>query len=117
MLASQNEKLNCWFEIHFDKMLTRRCMDMDFEHTENPDVLNQIRKAKDGMGFYSGGLRGLIECFKQIVASVITLCGVVVIIATASPLLFVLALISVLGSTFVVSKINKLEIVVFIIVE
>lgn len=113
VFASQNEKLNSWFEIHFDKMLTRRCMEMDFEHTENPDVLNQIRKAKDGMGYYSGGLRGLIECFKQIVASAITLCGVVAIIATASPLLFVIALFSVLGSTFVVSKINKLEIIVF----
>lgn len=113
LLGSQNEKLNLWFQYHFEKKLTGRCMEMDFEHTENPDVLNQIRKARDGMGFYSGGLRGLIECFKQIAASCITLCGVVAIIATASSLLFVIALLSVLGSTFVISRINQLEIVVF----
>lgn len=113
VLSTQNLKLDLWFEYHFEKMLTRRCMSMDFEHTENPDVLNQVRKAMDGMGFYSGGLNGLANCFKEIAASVITLCGVVVIIATASPLLFVIALLSVLGGTFVVSQINKLEIIVF----
>lgn len=110
---SQSDKLDFWFQLHFEKLLTRRCMSMDFEHTENPDALNQVRKAKDGMGFYSGGLRGLFNCFKEIVSSVITLCGVVAIIASTSPLLFVIALLSVLGSSFVVSRINKLEILVF----
>lgn len=113
VLSRQANKLDVWFEQYFDKQFTRRCMTMDFEHTENPDVLNQARKAKDGMGFYSGGLYGLSSCVKEIVSSIITLCGVVVIIATASPFLFVIALLSVLGGSFVVSRINKLEIVVF----
>ncbi len=106
-------KLDSWFENYFDLKFTKRCMLMDFEHTENPEVLNQSRKAKDGMGFYSGGLLGLSDCFKEIVASVITLCGVVVIIASASPFLFVIALLAVLGGSFVVSRINRLEITVF----
>lgn len=113
ILSRQNYKLDVWFELNFDKKFTRRCMSMDFEHTENPDVLNQARKAVDGMGFYSGGMYGLSYCVKGIVSSVIQLCGVVVIIAMASPLLFVITLLSVLGSTFVISKMNKLEIVVF----
>lgn len=113
ILGQQSHKLDTWFGYYFDRKLSQKCMTMDFEHTENPDVLNQVRKAKDGMGFYSGGLMGLSYCFKGIVSSAITLCGVVVIIAAASPLLFVIALLSVLASSFVVSRINKLEIVVF----
>lgn len=113
VLGRQNYKLDNWFELYFVKLLTGKCMTMDFEHTENPDVLNQVRKAKDGLGFYSWGLFGLSNCMKGIAASVITLCGVVVIIATASPFLFVIALLSVLGSSFAVSKMNKLEIIMF----
>lgn len=113
IFSRQSYKLDNWFELYFMKLFTGKCMTMDFEHTENPDVLNQARKAKDGMGFYSGGLYGLSFCFKGIVSSAVTLCGVVVIIAAASPFLFVIALLSVLGGSFVVSRINKLEIATF----
>lgn len=55
-------KLDVWFERYFDRLFTGRCMTMDFEHTENPKVLDQARKAREGMGFYSGGLGGLSGC-------------------------------------------------------
>lgn len=113
IFSRQNYKLDVWFEQYFDKQYTGKCMTMDFEYTEDPDVLNQGRKAQDGMGFYSGGMWGLSYCMKGIVSSVITLCGVIVIIASASPFLFVIALLSVLAGSFVVSRINKLEIIVF----
>lgn len=106
-------KLDDWFGRYFDKLFTRRCMTMDFEHTENPEVLNQARKAREGMGFYSGGLGGLSGCFKEILSAFITLCGVVVMIAVTSPFLFVIALLSVLCGSFVVSRINRLEIEFF----
>lgn len=113
MLTRQEYKLDNWFGQYFDGLFTRRCMTMDFEHTEDPEALDQARKARDGMGFYSGGLWGLSTCFKEILSSVILLCGVVAIIASASPFLFVIALLSVAGGSFVVSRINRLEIALF----
>ncbi len=109
----ENYKLDHWFEQYFDKKFVLRSMEMDFEHTENPEVLNQSNKARDGMGWYSGGLLGLSNCFKEIVASFITLLGVMVIIAGASPLLFIIALLSVAGGSYIVSKMNGLEIATF----
>lgn len=106
-------KLEDWFEKYFDRLYTGHCMTMDFEYTENPEVLNQARKAREGMGFYSGGLGGLSGCFKEILSAFITLCGVVVVIAATSPFLFLIALLSVLCGSFVVSRINKLEIEFF----
>lgn len=38
-------------------------MKMDFEHTENPDTLDLMNKAKDGMGWYSGGVVGILNHF------------------------------------------------------
>ena len=109
----QNYKLDIWFESYFERELTRQCITMDFEYTENPKVLDQVAKARDGMGFYSGGLRGMCDCLKKILSSVITLCGVVVIIAKTSPFLFLITLLAVGSGTIVISKMNQLEIAVF----
>lgn len=106
-------KLDDWFYRYFETKICYKSMTMDFEHTENPEVLNQAEKAANGMWFYSGGLRGLSDCFVLLVSAVLTLLGTIAIISTASPLLFVIALFAVVGSSLVVRQINKLDIVTF----
>ena len=42
---------------------------MDFEHTENPDALNQMSKAKEGISWYSGGVVGILDAFYNILTN------------------------------------------------
>ena len=60
-------------------------MKMDFEHIENPDTLDQMNKAKDGMEWYSGGVVGIVNHFFDIIANTLKVAGVITIIARTCP--------------------------------
>lgn len=113
LLETKLHKYHDYFEKYFEMALSGKCMEMDFEHTEDPEVLDLCEKAKNGMGWYSGGLQGLDHCFSLIVSYAITLCGVIIIIAGTSWMLLGIALIAVILGTFIVSRINRLDIAFF----
>lgn len=106
-------KLDGWFERYFRRRLSAKAMAMDFADTEDPKVLELCNKAEEGMGWYSGGLFGLTTCFRTMTSALVTLIGVTLVIAYASPLLFFIALCSVAGGTLVVHKINQVDIEAF----
>ncbi|MCR5558099.1 MAG: ABC transporter ATP-binding protein/permease [Butyrivibrio sp.] len=58
-------------KVYLDRILTYRLsqksMEMDFQYTEDPDVLDQRTKAQDGIEWYSGGVTGIISCFYDVV--------------------------------------------------
>lgn len=110
---SQLQKYDDWFERYFKMEIALRTMNMDFYLTEDPKSLNQLRKALDGMGWYSGGLKGLSTCIQQCLSNIIMLIGVSTIIACSSPVLLVIAFLTVAASSWIVSKINMLEIKMF----
>ena len=41
--------INEWFNLYFQIKVNEHAMKIDFEHTEDPAVLDQLHKAKDGM--------------------------------------------------------------------
>lgn len=69
------------FERYFKVEISNRTMSMDFEHTEDPEALEQASRAETGMDWYSGGIAGLTRSFMDIVSNLITLLGVIVVIA------------------------------------
>ena len=88
-------------------------MDMDFEHTEDPKALEQISKAQTGMDWYSGGIHGLTSCFVEIIANIITLTGVIIVIATSSPVILGVSIIAVLLKSIINSKVNSINVSYF----
>ena len=50
-------------------------MKMDFEHTEDPDTVDQMNKAKEGMSWYSGGVVGILNGFYAFVVTSIASCA------------------------------------------
>ena len=60
-----NSALN-YESVYLDRILTYRLsektMDMDFQYTEDPEVLDQRTKAQDGIEWYSGGVIGILGC-------------------------------------------------------
>lgn len=101
------------FEIYFETKLGYRIMSMDFEHTENPAVLEQLEKAKTGMSWYSGGIEGLTGSLVSILSGFMTLQGVVFLLAIHSPVLLIVGILGVICASFINSKINRINTVYF----
>lgn len=85
-----SSSLNCYSE-YFNRILNfkicEKTMDMDFQYTEDPEVLNKQNRAKEGISWYSGGVIGILGRFYEIFTFFILMCTVVTIIAIYCPLL------------------------------
>lgn len=102
-----------WFNEYFEVSLSEKVMKMDFEHTEDPDTLDQMNKAKEGMSWYSGGVVGILNGFFNIVSNGVNVLGVIAIIAVTCPLLLPIQIISLVLITIFTNKSNKLDIEYF----
>lgn len=98
-----------WFDEYYNRVIAEHSMNMDFEHTENPDALDQLNKAKDGMSWYSGGVIGVLNAFVSILSNGLVMAGVIAIIVMGCPWLLPVQLAALLVITLLTSKINKLE--------
>lgn len=74
-------------DLYFQEKLAEKSMEMDFQYTETPDVLDKQEKAKTGISWYSGGAVSIIDCFFQTLYSIALMITSVVIIAIYCPLL------------------------------
>lgn len=109
VLGVTMEKYDQKFQNHFSEELSRRVMDLDFQLTEDKKALDQIEAARTGMSWYSGGVHGISQSFFGIVTDLITILGVVVLIALHAPLLFVLLAVLMLVTAVINSRNNKIE--------
>ena len=110
MLSITMEKYDERMQNFFSEEMSRRVMEMDFQHTEDKNALDQIEKARTGMGWYSGGVHGICTQFFDIISNAITVAGVVVLLAIYAPILFALILALLVVNTIVTAKNNKIEI-------
>lgn len=101
--------LNEWFNGYFEVMLASQAMSMDFEHTENPDALDQLNKAKEGISWYSGGVVGILDSLYQMILNAAVLMSVSVIIFIKCPLLIPLQLAALIVMSFYNAKNNKIQ--------
>lgn len=87
----------------FDEILIKKIMEIDFEHTEDPEVLNQIEKAKNGLSWYSGGPVEFIRIVRDIITGILQFAGSVVIFILGYPVLLIVIIIAL----FFISILNK----------
>lgn len=99
-----------WFEEYFNEQIVKKTMSLDFEHTENPDSLDKLNKARDGIGFFSGNVHGILEQFFKIISNFIVILGVITIILFKTPLCLPVQIICIILSLILNKKINKIEI-------
>lgn len=98
------------FDLYFNLKLSEKAMSLDFEQTEDPEVLNKQQRAREGISWYSGGVTGILGNFFDFVSHIVVLCGVIVIVLTTCPLLFPVQLISLFLISYFNAKRNELEI-------
>jgi len=109
IVRSNLTKYDDWFDRYFYDRLSLKSMTMDYPLTENPETLNQRRKANEGMAWYSGGMKGLSESIQLLVSYALILAGVISIVVVMSPVLLIVALFAVIGGTLTVWQTNKLQ--------
>ena len=98
-----------WFVEYIDLKLAERGMEMDFQYTEDPDALDKLNKAQEGMSWYSGGIMGVTDAVYNIVINIgkgITSAGIIIF---SCPLLLLVQLISLALITFFQAKNMKIE--------
>lgn len=96
-----------------DERISAKTMNMSYEYTEKSEVIEAEKKAETGMSWYSGGIRGLMDCIVNITAAVVTFFGVLYIIYSISIWVILLTVISVVINTVVTSQCNKAQQEVF----
>lgn len=109
ILGNFIERYTVKFENYYKAILSGRIMELDFQLTEDKKALNQIEIAKNGMGWYSGGLNGIVEPLFNMVSSIITLLGVIYIIARRAPILLVVISGILLFTALINAKLNQIE--------
>lgn len=98
-----------WFDQYFETELSRHTMAMDFEHTEDPEALDRLAKAKDGISWYSGGAVGILTQLYTIISNAAILLSVSILIIMTCPWLIPVQLISLVLITIFNGKNNRIE--------
>ncbi|MCI5667142.1 MAG: ABC transporter ATP-binding protein/permease [Oscillospiraceae bacterium] len=108
--AEQLESVHAeWFSEHIDIQLADHTMKMDYEHTEDPEALDALEKAQEGMSWYSGGIVGVLGAVFSLVNNAAALLGVSVIILFTCPWLLPVQIAALVVITLFNAKNNKLE--------
>jgi ABC-type multidrug transport system fused ATPase/permease subunit len=109
ILGNLIERYAVKFENYYKAIMSGRIMELDFQLTEDKKALDQIELAKNGMSWYSGGLNGIVEPLFNMVSSIITLLGVIYIIARRAPILLVVITVILFFTTLINAKLNQIE--------
>lgn len=107
ILDITKEKYADLFEKYVAMLLAEKCIDMDFQHTEDKKVLEQLEKAKTGMDWYSGGIAGIMNTFGGVLTDFVTLLGVAAILVFGMPWLIVVYVVSVVVDMLLTRKLNQ----------
>lgn len=99
-----------WFNEYFEVTLAEYAMRLDYQHTEDPVVLNQISKARDGISWYSGGVVGILDSVYEIIMNMIVLAGVSFIILWTCPIVIPIQLVSLFIVFYCNRKRNEMKV-------
>ncbi len=97
------------FDRYFNRLLCEKVISLEYYEMEDPAVLNSIEKAKNGISSMSGGVQGLVETMLDFVSNVITVLGVISIIAINAPLLLPVIIIPAVIRSIYTMKLNKTD--------
>ena len=92
----------------FEADLGRKIMNMDFENTENKNVLDRAEKAKNGFS-WAGGIGGINGTVSSLVSSALTMAGIIGIMITGPWPVLVFVTLNVVGTAVFNQKNNQIN--------
>lgn len=103
------EKYDDLFGRYLNTVLSEKCIDLDFQHTEDTKVLEQLEKAKTGIDWYSGGIGGILNTFAILLTNIVIMFGVAAILLTGVPVLIAVYVVCIAVDTVLRFYMNKIE--------
>ena len=103
------EKYDDLFSRYLNMVLSEKCIDLDFQHTEDAKVLEQLEKAKTGIDWYSGGISGILNTFAILLTNIVVMFGVAAILLTGAPVLIAVYVVCIAVDTVLRFYMNKIE--------
>lgn len=88
---------------HFNELHKQKCASMDFDKTEDPEVLNLSEKAQQGLDWY-GGIDNFMRCFSTMIFSAITIATTGAIIVMGNFIAVIIAAVCVALNYFFLKK-------------
>ena len=110
VIGLTKEKYADLYNRYLQMKLAEKCVAMDFQHTEDKAVLDQLEKAKTGIEWYSGGISGILDTFGAILTHVATLLGTAALVIGGAPVLIPVYAVCITAETVFrhyVEKINR----------
>lgn len=98
-----------YFDTYFQQLVAAHAINLDFQYTEDPEALEQMNKAKEGLGWYSGNAIGILNSLYDIVRNFIIAAGIITIIAVGCPILLVVQGVSLVLISLLNNRNNKIE--------
>lgn len=95
--------------MNFMLLLQKKCMEMDFKHTENPQTLNDLDNAWKAANNNVDGIEGIFHRIFSLFGSCFAFLGYASIVVTLSPLILLYLLANVLVTYFFTLKAKKYE--------
>lgn len=86
--------------------LCMNCIEMEFKHTEDTDVLDTIKNAERALN-ETGQVNGLITSLSNIFSNIFVALGVVTLVCVKIPWLLIPVIISFAANYFITSRVNK----------
>ncbi|MCQ2577725.1 MAG: ABC transporter ATP-binding protein/permease [Treponema sp.] len=104
-------------QVYLDQVMKLQISDksimMDFEHTEDPAVLDQLNRAREGIDWYSGGFTGIFDQILSIISNLFIALGVFTLLVLKCPMLLPVQLVAMVISIIMVHKNNLIELSFF----
>lgn len=104
-------------QVYLDQVMKLQISDksimMDFEHTEDPAVLDQLNRAREGIEWYSGGFTGIFDQILSIISNLFIALGVFTLLVLKCPMLLPVQLVAMVISIIMVHKNNLIELSFF----
>lgn len=93
----------------FINMMQEKCMNMDFKHTEDPEILNNMESAERAIGSSNTGVEGIYHKLFGLFGAGISFLGYVTIVAVLNPLVLLYLIFNVLVTYFLTLKVKTFE--------
>lgn len=93
----------------FISIMQKKSMTMDFKHTEDPKILNDIESAWRSANNNEDGIEGVFHKLFALLGSIIAFIGYITIVATLNPLILVYLIVNVLIIYFLTLRVKKYE--------
>lgn len=113
IINSKIDIIGKFFNAEWNTKLNKKAMSIAYEYTESAEILDKLERAKEGKDWYSGGVVGILNIFFDTIQSFGIIASVFILILKKCPYLIPIQIFSLVITSFIKSKNNKVELAIF----